>query len=98
MEIFKIEKSEDFDVEVWMEKLEVKPNDIVLVKANKPLEDSMIQQVVDNFIDLVSHEERFQDVRMFILPDPDINLSLLTDTQLEEMGLIRIPPSRKKKK
>jgi hypothetical protein len=97
MEVFKVVKDQNFDLDVWFEKLDVKSNDIILMKANKDIPSDMVHKVIDQFSDLVKNDERYQDVRMFILDSPDIDISKLTDMQLEEMGLMRISSKNKKK-
>ncbi|MDF2841591.1 MAG: hypothetical protein K0R00_17 [Herbinix sp.] len=96
MEVFKIEKDLSFDLEFWLEKLAVKSNDILLMKTSSEIPDVVTKNVVEQFAALVQGEEKFEGVKMFIIPSSGIDISLLTDLQLEEMGLMRIPKKKKK--
>lgn len=92
MEVFKIRRDDDFDFEMWVEKLDVKPGDILLLKANREMSEANLDLAKEQFVDIIKEqEERFEGVKLFIIPDPgEIDLSVLTDIQLEEMGLMKI--------
>jgi hypothetical protein len=96
MEVFTIKKDLDFDLKVWIEKLSVQSGDILLMKTNKDIPEEVINEAKEQFIELVHKDEKFRNVRFFILSDSEIDLFLLTDEQLEKMGLMRIPEISKK--
>lgn len=95
MEVFKIEKNApDFDV--FLSQIEVKPGSILVLRAiAEEISTDYIERVADQFMEFSKNDERFEGVRLFIIPRA-VDLSELTDIELEEMGLMRIPEKKKK--
>lgn len=98
MEVFRIEKSEDFDLDIWVDKLEVKPGDLLLLKSNNYMPKDIIIDISNQFVSLVENAPGYEGVRLFIFNEPGMDISKLTDEQLEAMGLMRIPEKKGKGK
>lgn len=91
MEVFKVKKDKYFDLELEIKQLSVKPGDILILKSNDKMSSKELDYIVDQFYSLVAEDqERFRDIKLFVLEDSSVDISKLNDDDLLKMGLQRI--------
>lgn len=91
MEVFKVERDNDFGLEVQLSLISPKYGDIIMVSPNRNMSDEATQSMVDKFIGLTKDNPKFEGVRVLILQDVSADFKVLSDELLEKLGLMRIP-------